>query len=534
MQKKVRWEVFLPPWLILIAAVVLNFVNYETFVSVTTATVDWILAHFSWMFSLIALISLIMILAAYCSPFRNVRIGGSKSRPIFSYSNYIWVVLCTIMGAGLMLWACAEPLYHLYAPPENVTAGAMSGEAVLWAMETIFLEWTFTPMAIYALPAILFAFCFYNMKKPFAVSSMLVPAIGEKRSKKAALFVDILCLFCTAVGMAGTLGSGITMISSGIETMTNGAIAQNVWLWIVCGVGIITVYVISAASGLNRGIRILSKMNAYFYLAIGALVFLCGPTTYLLNLCTESFGAYLSDFFKLSLWVSASTEDGWAQSWPIFYWCMGLAWMPVSAVFLGRISRGYTVREVLNGIFLIPSLFSVIWLTLFSGSAVYYELHGAELMETIREHEMASASYAVLKEMPFSMVLIPLFLLTAFISYVTSADSNTNAIAGLCTDGLKASDSESPMWLKVVWGITIGVLSLIMLIIFNMDGMKMLATIGGFPAAVLMILFFISFWKVMHKPKAYDVFQEDYEEDGKPLITVRNPVAKPEKKEDKK
>lgn len=533
-KKKIRWKIFLPPWLIMIGAVVLNLSNYTLFIAAMDAVVDWILTNFSWLFSGVSLVILVLVVTAYFTPFRNVRIGGSKSRPIVKYSNYVWIVLCTIMGAGLMLWACAEPLYHLHYPPSNVAAGAMSQEAVRWGMESIFLEWTFTPMALYGLPSVLFAFCFYNMKKSFAVSSMIIPVVGEKYAKKFTPWIDGICLFCLCAGMAGTLGSGILVVAGGVEALSGGTIVIDLHMWILIGCLIVACFVISAASGLNRGIKHLSVINSYFFLILGLIVFLTGPTAYLLNLGAESFGAYLSDFFRLSLWTSASTGDGWAQSWPIFYWCMSLAWMPVSGVFLGRISRGYTVREALNALFVIPSLFSVVWMVLFSDSSIYYELHGTNLIQIVETSGIASATYAVLEQMPLTVIIVPLFLITAFVSYVTSSDSNTNVIAGLCTDGLDEEDSEAPMCLKIVWGVTVGALSLIMLVTYDMEGMKMLANIGGFPAAFLLILFAAAFWKIMGNPKKYDVHKEDYNQYGQPIPSQRNLSEEEERKEQKK
>lgn len=132
------------------------------------------------------------------------------------------------------------------------------------------------------------------------------------------------------------------------------------------------------------------------------------------------------------------------------------------------------------------------------------------------------------------MIIVPLFLITAFVSYVTSADSNTNVIAGLCTDGLDTEDSEASVWLKIVWGVTVGALSLIMLAAYDMEGMKMLATIGGFPAAFLLILFAIAFWKIMRNPKKYDVHKEDYDQNGKPIPSPRSRSEEEERKEQKK
>lgn len=515
MKSRIRWNVFLPPWALILAALICSFVDYEGFVNVLDIIVSWILDRFSWLFCIVALLAVIITVVAYILPFGKVKIGGLKSQPLISYSNYVWIVLCTIMGAGLMLWACAEPLYHLYYPPANVTEGAMSAQAVVWSMETLFLEWSFTPMAITALVAVLFGFCFYNMKKSFSISSMLSPLFGDKVSLKLNSLVDGLCLFCLCAGLSSSLGSGIMLVSGGVNAVSGGAVTSGVNLWIISGIVIIAAFVISAATGLTKGIKTLSRINTWFYLALGIIVFLAGPTVYILNLCMESLGAYLSDFFRLSLMTSAASGDGWAQSWPVFYWCMALSWMPVSAVFLGRISRGFTVRQALNAMFIIPSVFCILWMSLFAGSSIYYELGGAEIMSVIQSQGLDAAVYEVLRQMPLSAIIIPLFLITAFISYVTSADSNTNAAAGLCCKGLQDGESESPVWIKIVWGITVGALSIVMLTAYDMEGMKKLATLGGLPAVFLMLLFMASFLKVARDPAKYDTHKEDYDEKGR-------------------
>ena len=518
---KIRWQVLIPPWIVVISVLILNLLDYDSFLLVMNSTIGWILKNFAWMFNSITLVTVILVVIAYVSPIGNVRFGGSQARPIVSYRNYIWIVLCTIMGAGLMLWACAEPILHIHNPPANVTAGALSGDAVLWAMETIFLEWSFTPMALYALPTVLFAFVFYNMHKDFSIGSMLYPLLKKRVTVRWNNLIDTVCLFCLCLGMASTLGSGILLIVEGVSRITNGTIQMNVGSWSICGAIIIVGFILSAASGLRRGIKHLSTINSWFYLVLGFFVFLAGPTSYILNLCAESFGGFLSDFFKLSLWTSTSWGDGWSLWWPQFYWCIGLSWMPVSAVFLGKISKGYTVRETLKAIFVIPSLFSIIWTALFSGSSIWMEFQGAGIYDAIEASGVAAAAYNVLEQLPMGAIILPLFLLTAFISYITAADSNVHAMASLCTNELNEDGAESPIFLKAFWGLTIGGICLIMLTSFNIDGMKMLANIGGFFASFLMILFIFSFVRIMKHPHKYDCHIEDYDETGKPRISRR-------------
>lgn len=257
-------------------------------------------------------------------------------------------------------------------------------------------------------------------------------------------------------------------------------------------------------------------------MALGIFVFLFGPTVYILSLTLETFGAYVSDFVGISLFMSAADGDGWAYWWPVFYWCNWMAWMAVTSTFLGRISKGYTVKEIIRVCVLFPFLFSVAWLGLFSSSSLYYELNGAGINQAMNEIGTAAATYETLKQMPIPVVTISVFLLIVLISFVTASDSNTNAMSGLCMGGLTVDDQESPTWLKVVWGATIGTMCIIFMLAFrSTDSLKYLSNLGGFPILFLLIGISISFVKVMINPKKYDTFQEDYDENGRPIPSKR-------------
>ena len=435
-------------------------------------------------------------------------------------SNYVWIVLCTIMAAGILLWACAEPMYHYYGPPADIAPE--SAEAIDFLMKDIFLEWTFTPMCIYGVPAILFAFLFYNAKKDYSLGNMLYPTFSYDTAKKVSPVVDVICLLALVCGMAASMGSAVFLVTGGMSTLTNGGISSGALTWTIVGAVIVAAFVASAVSGVMKGIRILSTFNSRIYMALGLFVFLFGPTFYILSLIVEGFGAYLTDFAAQSLFLSVRNGDHWADWWPVFYWCNWMAWMPVTSAFLGRISRGYTVREAIRVIVVFPALFSVLWLGLFSGASLYYELNGAGINEAMTNGGTEFATYAVFQQMPIPTITIAVFLLIVFVSFVTASDSNTNAMSGLCTSGLTAEDTESPTWLKVVWGVTIGAMCIIFINAFQTtDALKYLSNLGGFPVVFFLIIISISFVKVMMNPKKYDTFQEDYDEYGRPLPSER-------------
>jgi choline-glycine betaine transporter len=531
--KSVRWAVFAVPWALAIITIILNFVNGDAFNSVIMTITGFILDKFSWLFALMAFVCVILVIAAYFSKFGGVRIGGRNAKPIMNMSNYVWIVLCTIMAAGILLWACAEPLYHYYAPPADITPE--SPEAIDFLMKDIFLEWTFTPMCIYGAPAILFAFLFYNAKKDYSLGNMLYPTFSYDTAKKISPVVDVICLLALVCGMAASMGSAVFLVTGGMSTLTDGGISSGAVTWTIVGAIIVAAFVASAVSGVMKGIRILSTINSRVYMALGLFVFLFGPTFYVLSLTVEGFGSYLTDFANQSLFLSVRNGDHWADWWPVFYWCNWMAWMPVTSAFLGRISRGYTVREAIRVIVVFPALFSVVWLGLFSGASLYYELNGAGINEAMTNGGTEFATYAVFSQMPIPTITIAVFLFIVFISFVTASDSNTNAMSGLCTSGLSADDTESPTWLKIVWGVTIGAMCIIFINAFQTtDALKYLSNLGGFPVVFFLIIITISFVKVMLNPKKYDTFQEDYDEYGRPLPSERQTSEQADMKAAKK
>ena len=499
--KRIRWGVFFPAWILMVGIIVLDFLNKDLFVEIINALTAWILEHFTWGFCILSFICILVVAVTFFSPLGRMKVGGNGCKPMVSYRNYIWIILCTIMAAGIMLWACAEPMYHIYQPPEPIKAG--SEDAIRWAMNTMFLEWTFTPMCIYCIPTLLFSFVFYNMDLPFSIGSMLIPLTGGKYVKRLRPIIDSICLFSLCAGMSASLGQGVLLLSGGIEDYSSGALKSGAMLWCICAAVIVIMFVISASTGVTRGIRVLSNVNITLYAFVGIAVFFFGPTLFILNFGVEGIGNYLNEFFRMSLFTGASGGKSWVQSWPGFYWCNWLAWMPITGVFMGKVSKGFTFRQVIFAVVLIPALFSMGWIVLFSGTAIFLQLQKGVVYSAMLEGGAEAATFVVLRSLPLSSVLILVFLVVLLISFVTAADSNTNAMSGICTVGLTADSTESPTVLKIIWGITIGGACAIMLMSFGVDGIKKMSNLAGFPNAFLMVLFIVSWSRILKAPEKY-------------------------------
>lgn len=503
--QKLRPFVFFPAFILLVLTIMLSFVNNEAFLSITTAAKNFMVIDMGWMFSITGIVSVVVVILVYFSPLGNIKLGGEKAQPILKKSSWFAITLCTTIAAGILFWGTAEPMWHLAYPPESLGIEPMSAEAALFAMETMFLHWTFVPYAIYAVPTIIFAFAYYNMKRSFSVGSQIAPLLSESKQKKVNGIIDAVVLFTVAAGIGSSFGTAVMNMGGGLNALFG--LDNTKALWVVITIVGTIAFIISSGTGLMKGIRILSDINVYLYYVIIAALLILGPTVYFASIGTEAFGGFVDNLFSKALFTGAAAGDTWASGWTMFYWSNWMAWAPVAAVFLARIAYGYRIKEVVMMNFIIPGIFSTIWMTILSGTTINFQLTGrVDVLAIMNEQGSGAAAYAVLGELPLSGLIIGIYLVAVMISFITATDSTTNAMASICTTGISDGSTEAPLLIKITWGIIIGALSLIFITTLGLDGIKMLSYLGGFPALFLGVLSIISLFVVMKSPKKYDTF----------------------------
>lgn len=501
--KVLRPGVFFPATILLLLMVILNFLDYGAFVKITTIMKDFMVVDMGWLFSIAGVLSLILIVAVYFSPLGNVRLGGAEAKPILGKLSWFAVTLCTTIAAGILFWGTAEPMWHLAYPPASLGIEPMSAEAAQFAMETMFLHWTFIPYALYAVPTIVFAFAYYNMNRTFSVGSQIAPLVRESRQQKLNGFIDSIVLLTVAAGIASSFGTAVMNMGGGLNAIWG--LENSKFLWIVITVIGTAAFIISSSTGLLKGIRILSDINVYIYYVIIGLLLILGPTVYFFSLGTEALGGFLDNLFSKALFTGAAAKDTWASGWTMFYWSNWMAWAPVSAVFLARISYGYKVKEVVTMNFFIPALFSTIWMTILSGTAINFQMTGrVDIIARMNEQGSGAAAYAVLGELPLSGLVIGLYLVAVMISFITATDSTTNAMASICTTGIRSGRQEAPLMIKIFWGVVIGVVSLVFTTALGLDGIKMMSYLGGFPALFLGFFSLVSLIRILGNPGKFD------------------------------
>ncbi len=483
--------------LLLVIALIFSLVDKDVFLEAVNSANTWILNHFDRAFSYTSFLMVTLCIAIYVSPMGNIKIGGPDAKPLLNKYRWFSIVLCTTIAVGILFWGSAEPLYHLSSPPKSLPADT---DLVGFSMSTMYMHWSFTPYAIYTIPALLFALGYYNMKHRFSLSTMLFPITKNTDKKWWSVILDNICLFALVAGMSASLGAGILSISGGVQkladlpsgTMLTGAIALV----------IVLSFTISAATGLLKGIRILSSINVTIFIVLVILVIIVGPAKELPGYLARGLKEYISNFIPHSLSFGSFSDKTWTHSWTTFYWANWMAWAPVSALFLGRIAYGYTVRQFIIFNWFIPALFGILWMTVFSGTSIYQELnHGHVLGKTLQEQGPESVMYNIVSTFPFTGLFIVIFLVTMFISYVTAADSNTEAMAGISTEGLSPDSPEPPNYIKYLWGFLIGIVAWMMVSFSGISGVKMLSNLGGLPTLFLLMLCCISMVILLFRSK---------------------------------
>ncbi|MCA9106812.1 MAG: BCCT family transporter [Planctomycetales bacterium] len=482
---KLNHFVFWPPFVLMLGTAIANLLFPDRFgVAFKTAN-DWLIDHLGWLFVTCAFASLGMCVWVFCSPLGAVRIGGRDARPMLRFWDWFAITLCTTVAVGILFWSTAEPVSHFMAPPQSLGLEPGSNESAGFAMSALFLHWTFIPYSIYAAASLVFAFAHHNMRLPFSIGSTLVPILGQRLASRLGRFVDGLCLFALVAGMAASLGTGILTIAGGFNELWS--IPSNVVVWGIIAAAIVATFIVSSATGLMNGIRLLSDINAKILLLLGVVVLFLGPTWSILTTGFSGVGEFARRFFPLGLHLSLVEQDPWCRDWSIFYWAVWLAWTPVTACFLGRIAYGRTVRQFLTVNLILPSLFCIFWMSVFGTTALDLQRGGLDLYALVASNEYESVSYAVLKSLPWGTVMMLFYLASAFVCFVTSADSNTSAMAGISSDGVSLENPEGALATKIAWGLLVGIASWAMIAFANVDGIRYLSNLGGFPAAILMI-----------------------------------------------
>lgn len=494
LQGHVRKGVFWPSYIGFSTIGLLSFFAGAPYIHTLLKARDLIFSKLDWLFAYGTLAMVLICVAIYISPLASVKIGGPDAKPLLNKYQWMAVALCTTVAAGIMFWATSEPLFHLYQPPITKGITPNSSDAEAFALATLFHHWSITPSAIYTLPALTFALAFFNLKQPFSLSSLFAPILGD-RARLYSGFIDACCVFSLVTGMSASLGTGAMTISGSYEKYVSKE--YHPYLLGLLIAFLVICFTASAASGLMKGIRLLSSLNVKMFIAM--VVFICffGPIQEIVTLSWRSLNYLAHNFISMSTFTKTATGDDWPHHWSIFYWSSWLSWAPITAVFLGRISYGHTVRDFLHINLAVPAVFSCIWTGVFGATSLVYDRIDGALYKTLKNLGPNAVSYELLNHFPVPIAIIIFFVLITFISYTTAADSTTDAISALCSRQIHGEPlTKGSTTVKITWAFTIGFVAWVLSAHSGIEGMKLLSCLGGLPALFLILIATISLLKM--------------------------------------
>jgi glycine betaine transporter len=482
------------------------------------AVYNWVTRTFGWLVSLSALIIVVICALLFVSPFGRVVIGGPRAKPMLTKWQLFAIILTTNIAIGILFWGPVEPLTYFSHPPASMGIAPNSPAAATFAMSTVLLHWTWTPYAFASLVGVMFAFAFYNMKRPFTLGAPLAPLLGRHSVGAGGQAIDAICLYSLVLGMGGSLSAAMMMMGGGVNHVLHISGPPSKMTMGLIALAILATAIVAAVSGVKKGILYIANINTAFLAGFLLFIFLFGPTRFILSFATEGLGNLLSHYFEKVLFTGAAFQDPWPHSWTQMQFSGWFAWGPIMSVFLGRIGYGHSVRTFLIFNILLPALFTGLWMAILCGSLLHMEMfQNAGMVANLDKNGVEAVLYAFLEHFPLIRIVVPVFLFTAFISFVSTADSNLSAMSGISSAGISEETPESSTVIKIAWGATIGVVAWIMASSTHLKGVQMLSSLGGLPAMFLCLGVAFCAIRVMLNPARYDTFKDGYDRDGQPI-----------------
>ncbi|MEU5682628.1 choline transporter [Streptomyces venezuelae] len=454
----------------------------RSFDRASDSALGWVLDNFAWLFVIAADVFLVLCVVLALSRFGRIRLGTDDARPEFTNLAWIAMMFSAGMGIGLMFYGVGEPLTHYLEPLPSSAAAPRSGAAARTALEYSFFHWTLTPWAIYGIVGLALAYAGFRKGRGNRLSSVFVPILGARRAAgRPGRIIDLLAVFATVFGTATSLGVGALQVATGLNLTTGVENSTTLQLVIIVSLG--AAFVLSAFSGVHKGVKWLSTLNIMLAACLMLFVFVLGPTVYILDAIPASVGGYLHQLLPMASRTGAFTDSDWLGAWTVFYWAWWLSWAPFVGTFIARISHGRTIREFLIGVLLVPSGATVVWFCVMGGTGIRLDATGKVDMAGKIEEGAEASLFAMLDALPLGTVTSWVAMILVMTYFVTSADSASLVMGSLSSRG----SLHPPTWLVVTWGVLMAAVAAVLLVAGGLDSLQSATILVALPFVVVML-----------------------------------------------
>ncbi|GAB2473403.1 BCCT family transporter [Promicromonospora xylanilytica] len=465
----------------------------ESLASASSTGLAWVSGSFGWMFGLLTAAVFGFMMWLGFGRYRNIRLGQDNEKPEFSVVSWVAMLFSAGVGIGLLFYGPYEPMtYFLDLPPAYESLDPGSNPAMHAAIVQTLFHWGPMAWAYYALVGGAVAYAAYRKGRTPLISSLLEPIFGARTKGWLGAVVDSFAIIVTLFGVAVSLGIGALQIGRGVEIVTGaGPLGNGAIIGIIVALSV--AFILSAVSGVKRGIRALSNINMVVAGLLGVFVFVVGPTAFLLNLFQGTLMTFVGDSFRLLAQTAATAPDAQAfmDSWTTYYWAWWVSWTPFVGLFIARISRGRTLREFVTTVIVTPSVVCLVWFTILGGTSMWMEQATGALSSAESPQDML---FALLHQLPAGTFTSIVAMVSIIIFFVTSADSGSLVMASLSQRG----NPTPSTWVTIVWGIALAAIAGVLLVgggSVALNGLQSLVIITALPFALVVMLVMVAWAK---------------------------------------
>ena len=470
---------------------------------------DFLAINFGWLFLIIVFVLDIFLIFLAASRYGRFKLGADDEEPEFSFISWIGMLFSAGLGVGIVFWGVAEPLTHyMHSPFPNKVDGS-SVESARLAMGYTFFHWGISQWSIFAMSGLIVAYFQFRKQRDGLISTAMEPVFGETYRRPFRNIIDILAIIATVMGIATSIGLGILQIAGGLNHVFQ--VPNNAITLLIITVLMTCIFLSSALTGINRGVKWLSNLNILIGALLLIFIFIFGDLRFIVETFTVSIGDYISNFVSYSLRMDPySGDNSWIQQWTVFYWAWVISWSPFIGGFVARVSRGRTIREFVIGVLIIPPAISFTWIAGFGGTAINWVVHKNSDIAKIVDKDYTVALFELLRHFPLYEVTSALAIILIFTFIVTSADSTTHIVSGMATGGVENPKRKH----KVVWGLLIGGISVALTVAGGLTSLQTASVVTGLPFSIILLLMIFSLMRALHREPTKH-FQMTHIEDEK-------------------
>lgn len=487
----VHHSVFAISALLILSFVTITLLSPELANQSLSATKAWCIEHFDWFFMGTANFLLLFCLFLAVSPVGSIRLGGDGATTDFTNRSWLAMLFASGVGIGLMFWGVAEPIAYYSnwsGTPLNVTPN--SPEAAKLAITSSVYHWGLHGWAFFIIVAVSLAFFHYNKGLPLTIRSVFYPLIGDRCWGWAGHIIDISAVVATLFGLATSLGLGATQATSGLHYLFNTSDGFFTQVLVIVTISAITA--LSVKRGLRGGIKLLSNINMVFAFLLLCFVFIVGPSALLLKSLFNNIAQYASNIIPLSNWLDRSDES-WMHAWTVFYWAWWVSWSPFVGMFVARISRGRTIRELIIAALFVPTMVVMLWFTVFGNTALFQAQQGVgELANGISS--VSLAMFQMLENLPLSTISSGLGIILLLIFFITSSDSGALVINTITAGG----KLETPLPQRIFWALLQGLIACVLLYgggAMALNALQAATITAALPFTAILLIMCLSLYK---------------------------------------